>query len=58
MKGGKIVDENPSIRDGKIIEKNQSKNGIEEKIRVKRARMRYRDRMCYHCHKRVYIQYT
>ena len=30
----------------------------QEKIEIKRARINYGDKVCYHCHKRGHIQYT
>lgn len=52
IKGDKIVNENTSMGDGKIIEENPSKKGIEKKTEVNRVRVRYGDKVCYHCYKR------
>ena len=53
-----IVDESPSVGDGKIIEENPTKRDNGEKIGIKRARIGYGDKVCYHYHKRGHIQYT
>ena len=50
-----IVDESPSTGEGKIIEENPSKRNNGEKIEIKRARIGYGDKVCYHCHKRDHI---
>ena len=55
MRVGMKVDDTPSLGDGKVIERNPSK---EKKIGIKKARVRYGDKVYYHCHKRGHIQYT
>ena len=49
------VDDTPSMGDGKVIERNSSK---ERKIGIKKAWVEYGNRVCFHCHKRGHIQYT
>ena len=49
------VDDTSSMGDGKVIERTPSK---ERKIRIKKARVEYGDRVCFRCNKRGYIQYT
>ena len=55
MRVGMKVDDIPSMGDGKVIERNLSK---ERKIGIKKARVEYGDRVCFHSHKRGRIQYT
>ena len=47
MRVGMKVDDTPSLGDGKVIE-----------IGIKKARVEYGDRVCFHCHKKGHIQYT
>src|SRR5688572_5828803 len=52
---GMKVDDTSSLGDGRVIDRNPSKrreNG------VKKERVDYGDRVCFHCHKRGHIQYT
>lgn len=44
---GKIIDDFPSINEGKVIEEILSKEGIGEKIGVKRTRIGYWDKVCF-----------
>ena len=52
---GMKVDDTPSMEDGKVIERNPSK---ERKIEIMKARVEYGDRVCFHCHKIGHIHYT
>ena len=54
MKVGLKVDDTPSMRDGKVIERNSSK---QSKIRIKKAGVKYGNRVCFHCQKRGHIHY-
>ena len=51
---GMKVDDTPSKGDGKVIERNSSK---QSKIRIKKAGVKYGNRVCFHCQKRGHIHY-
>ena len=53
-----IDNEIPSIGNGKIMMENPLKRDIGEKTWIKRGRIGYKDKVCYHCHKRGHILYT